>query len=300
MARYLESVVGVLFGGDSAEREVSLLSGQAVLTALLSRGYNAIGIDPSESDFEAKLATVDVAFIALHGPGGEDGTMQALLEEKQIPYTGSRVSPSATAMDKLATKHVWVDCGLPTPPFVELASEAQIAELPLDYPMFVKPANEGSSIGMSRVTNQEELVTAYRAAVPYNGHVLVEQGVQGAEFTVAILNGSALAPIRLETDHVFYDYDAKYIADDTRYICPCGLPPNKEHELRRLCEQAFAAIKCEGWGRVDVMQDEAGAFFLLEINTVPGMTSHSLVPMAARAEGMSFDDLVEAILEEAR
>lgn len=297
MARFLNSVVGVLLGGDSAEREVSLLSGHAVLTALLARGYNAIAIDPSEADFEAKLARVDVAFIALHGPGGEDGDMQATLDAKNIPYTGSRVNASATAMDKLATKRVWMDAGLPTPPFVELVSEEQIDSLSLEYPLFVKPATEGSSIGMSRVTNPQELLEAYRDALPYNGHVLVEQGIKGAEFTVAILNGVALAPIRLETDHIFYDYDAKYLADDTRYICPCGLAPLKEDQLRRLCEQAFTAIDCEGWGRVDVMQNDAGEFFLLEVNTVPGMTSHSLVPMAARAEGMSFEDLVEAILE---
>ncbi len=300
MARYLNSVVGVLLGGESAEREVSLLSGNAVLNALLVRGYNAVAIDPADADFEARLATVDVAFIALHGPGGEDGAMQAVLETKGLPYTGSRVSASATAMDKLATKQVWLDCDLPTPPFVELGGVEQIDGLTLQYPMFVKPATEGSSIGMARVCNATELADAYRAAVPFNGHVLVEQGVQGAEFTVAILNGLALAPIRLETDHVFYDYDAKYIANDTRYICPCGLSTEKEHELRRLCERAFAAIHCEGWGRVDVMQDDTGNFFLLEVNTVPGMTSHSLVPMAARAEGMSFEDLVEAILEEAR
>lgn len=297
MARFMSGIVGVLLGGDSAEREVSLLSGHAVLTALIARGYNAIAIDPREPDFEAQLARIDVAFIALHGPGGEDGDMQALLDTKNIPYTGSRVNASATAMDKLATKRVWIDVGLPTPPFIELASEEQIASLALEYPLFVKPATEGSSIGMSRVTNPQALLEAYRDALPYNGHVLVEQGIKGAEFTVAILNGTALAPIRLETDHSFYDYDAKYLADDTRYICPCGLAPEKEAELRRLCEQAFAAIRCEGWGRVDVMQNDSGEFFLLEVNTVPGMTSHSLVPMAARAEGMSFEDLVEAILE---
>lgn len=297
MARYLNSKVGVLLGGRSAEREVSLLSGGAVLKALQSRGYNAVGIDPSADDFETALSCIDVAFIALHGPGGEDGAMQSHLASLGIPYTGSRVSASATAMDKLTTKNVWMDAGLPTPPYVELSSQQQIDELTLTYPLFVKPATEGSSIGMARVCNAEELAAAYLAAKPYNGHVLVEQGVQGAEFTVAILNGSALAPIRLETDHTFYDYDAKYIANDTRYICPCGLPEGKERELRELCERAFSAIQCEGWGRVDVMQNTAGEFFLLEVNTVPGMTSHSLVPMAARAEGMSFEDLVEAILE---
>lgn len=297
MTQYTNSKVGVLFGGGSAEREVSLLSGQAVLQALLSRGYNAIAIDPSEANFDALLKTIDVAFIALHGPGGEDGVMQAKLESLGLPYTGSRVEASFTAMDKLATKRVWVDLGLPTPPFVELSDEAQIAALTLQYPLFVKPATEGSSIGMARVMDAVALAAAYREARPYNGHVLVEQGVQGAEFTVAILNGQALAPIKLETDHVFYDYDAKYIANDTRYICPCGLPEAKEAELRRLSEQAFAAIGCEGWGRVDVMQNADGEFLLLEVNTVPGMTSHSLVPMAARAEGMSFEDLVAAILE---
>ncbi|MEY3017843.1 MAG: hypothetical protein RL336_978 [Pseudomonadota bacterium] len=297
MARYAHSKVGVLFGGNSAEREVSLLSGQAVLKALLSRGYDAVALDPREANFDALLSTIDVAFIALHGPGGEDGVMQAKLASLGLPYTGSRVEASFTAMDKLATKRVWVDMALPTPPFVELSDETQIASLTLQYPLFVKPATEGSSIGMARVVDPTALAAAYREAKPFNGHVLVEQGVQGAEFTVAILNGRALAPIRLETDHVFYDYDAKYIANDTRYICPCGLPVAKEAELRRLSEQAFAAIGCQGWGRVDVMQDADGAFLLLEVNTVPGMTSHSLVPMAARAEGMSFEDLVEAILE---
>jgi len=298
--RYQNSHVGVLFGGSSSEREVSLQSGQAVFTALRSRGYHVTALDPANHDFDKQLAGIDVAFIALHGPGGEDGQMQALLEEHAIPYTGSRVHASATAMDKLATKRVWEAADLATPPYVELTGEDEIADLTLQYPLFVKPATEGSSIGMAKVCDQVELAAAYRAAKPYNGHVLVEQGVTGAEFTVAILNGKALAPIKLETEHIFYDYDAKYIANDTRYICPCGLPADKEKALRQLSERAFAAIGCQGWGRVDVMQDEQGHFYLLEINTVPGMTSHSLVPMAASVEGISFEELVETILEGAR
>lgn len=290
-------LVGVLFGGTSAERDVSLQSGKAILDALVSRGYNVLAIDPADENYLSALKQIDVAFIALHGPGGEDGTTQALLEELSIPYTGSRVSASATAMDKLATKKVWEQAGLPTPPYVELSDKSQIENLSLQYPMFVKPATEGSSIGMARVTDAQELAEAFDVAKPYNGHVLVEQGVKGAEFTVAVIGGVAYAPIRLETNHKFYDYEAKYIANDTRYICPCLLENEKEIELRRLSEKAFAEIGCEGWGRVDVMQDEAGNFFLLEINTVPGMTSHSLVPMAAKAEGMSFADLVEKILE---
>lgn len=300
MKRYLQSKVGVLFGGVSAEREVSLQSGQAVYTALQSKGYQVISLDPANKDFDEQLTTVDVAFIALHGPGGEDGKMQALLEKHGIPYTGSRVTASAVAMDKLATKRVWELAGIPTPPYVELSDESEIDGLALTYPLFVKPATEGSSIGMARVTNANELAVAFQNAKPYNGHVLVEQGISGAEFTVAILNGKALAPIKLETEHVFYDYDAKYIANDTRYICPCGLPAESEQLLRKLAEQAFEAINCQGWGRVDVMQDERGHFYLLEINTVPGMTSHSLVPMAAKAEGINFADLVETILEGAR
>lgn len=300
MKRYLNSTVGVLFGGVSAEREVSLQSGQAVYTALQEKGYTVLPLDPANQDFDKQLEKIDVAFIALHGPGGEDGKMQALLEQYGIPYTGSRVNASATAMDKLATKRIWEIAGIPTPPYVELSDENEIAGLTLNYPLFVKPATEGSSIGMARVTNADELVKAYRIAKPFNGHVLVEQGVSGAEFTVAVLDGKALAPIRLETEHIFYDYDAKYIANDTRYICPCGLSSESELLLRALAEKAFAALDCQGWGRVDVMQDETGNFYLLEINTVPGMTSHSLVPMAAKAEGISFADLVETILEGAQ
>ncbi|TLX57450.1 D-alanine--D-alanine ligase [Stutzerimonas nosocomialis] len=293
--------VAVLFGGISAEREVSLKSGQAVLGALLDAGVDAFGIDVGE-DFVKRLASerIDRAFIVLHGRGGEDGSMQGLLECAGIPYTGSGILASALAMDKLRTKQVWQSLGLPTPRHAALASEADChqAAQALGFPLIVKPAHEGSSIGMAKVGGIAELIAAWRAASAYDSQVLVEQWIQGPEYTVALLRGEVLPPIGLGTPHTFYDYDAKYLASDTQYRIPCGLDALSEQALKSLCAQASDAVGVRGWARVDVMQDaESGQFWLLEVNTVPGMTDHSLVPMAARAAGLDFQQLVLSILD---
>jgi D-alanine-D-alanine ligase len=291
--------VAVLFGGKSAERPVSLKSGQAVLEALQSAGVDAFGIDVGD-DFLQRLVSekIDRAFIVLHGRGGEDGTMQGLLECLEIPYTGSGVLASALAMDKLRTKQVWQSLGLPTPRHAVLGSEADCisAVTELGLPLIVKPAHEGSSIGMAKVTSVEELIVAWKAASTYDSQVLVEQWIQGPEFTIASLRGQVLPPIGLGTPHSFYDYDAKYLADDTQYRIPCGLDDSKEQEIRQLTVRACEAVGVSGWARTDVMQDADGKFWLLEVNTVPGMTDHSLVPMAARAAGLDFQQLVLAIL----
>lgn len=297
--------VGVLFGGLSAEREISLQSGNAVISALEHAGIDHVAIDVGDNVVaDIQAARIDRAFIILHGPGGEDGRIQALLEFLNIPYTGSDVASSALAMDKLRTKQLWrgVDVngkqGLPTPEFAVLSQGSNFAQVleKLGGEVMVKPANEGSSIGMSRVNNPVELEAAFQKAVHYQGSVLVEQLIVGAEYTVAILDGEALPPIKLETNHSFYDFDAKYIAEDTRYLCPCGLSSEKEQELKQLALNAFNALGCRGWGRVDVMADAQQNFYLLEVNTAPGMTSHSLVPMAAKAVELSFTELVLTIL----
>lgn len=291
--------VGVLLGGQSAEREISLQSGAAVTAALKEIGLDPIVIDVGVNAIaDIQAAKLDRAFIALHGPGGEDGRIQAVLEYLQIPYTGSDVQSSALAMDKLRSKHLWRGMGLSTPDYATLNGDSNWEEVlqSLGGDVMVKPAHEGSSIGMSRVQSASELEAAYNAAAKYDGNVLVERVITGAEYTVAILAGKALPPIKLETNHRFYDFDAKYLADDTNYICPCGLDAEKDQELRQLALNAFNALGCRGWGRVDVMADSNGGFYLLEVNTVPGMTSHSLVPMAARAEGLSFEQLVALVL----
>ena len=291
--------VAVLFGGKSAEREVSLKSGNAVLTALQSAGVDAFGIDVGD-DFVQRLAAekIDRAFIVLHGRGGEDGSMQGLLECAGIPYTGSGILASALAMDKLRTKQVWQSLGLSTPRHAVLASveDCQRAAAELGFPLIVKPAHEGSSIGMAKVASVEELVAAWQAAATYDSQVLVEQWIHGPEFTIAVLRGQVLPPIALGTPHTFYDYDAKYLANDTQYRIPCGLSADKEAELKALTARACEAVGTQGWARADVMQDGEGRFWLLEVNTVPGMTDHSLVPMAAQAAGLDFQQLVLAIL----
>lgn len=291
--------VGVLFGGQSSEREISLQSGAAVISALKEAGIDPVVIDVGANAInDIQAAQLDRAFIALHGPGGEDGRIQAVLEYLQIPYTGSDVQSSALAMDKLRSKQLWRGVGLPTPDFAVLQADTDWKKIleSLGGEVMVKPAHEGSSIGMSRVQSAEELQAAYQNAAKYDGSVLVERVITGGEYTVAILDGKALAPIKLETDHRFYDFDAKYLAEDTRYLCPCGLDEAKEKALRELALNAFNTLGCRGWGRVDVMADAAQNFYLLEVNTVPGMTSHSLVPMAAKAEGLSFTQLVIAVL----
>ena len=298
--------VAVLYGGLSSERKISLKSGQAVADALLRSGVSVELVDVG-ANFLSVLAEHqsgkrkkwDRVFIALHGVGGEDGTMQAVLDMAGIPYTGSGVLASALGMDKWRTKMVWQAQHLPTPAYALLREETDwdACMTALGGGAIVKPACEGSSIGMRRVTTAQELQEAFVYAKDFAGAVLAEAWISGAEFTVAILNGSALPAIRLETSRDFYDFEAKYLSDSTRYLCPCGLSAEKERDLQHLTESAFAAVGCTGWGRVDVMQDARGDFYLLEVNTVPGMTDHSLVPMAAKAAGLSFDALVLALLE---
>jgi len=291
--------VAVFMGGDSAEREVSLKSGQAVLSALVSAGVDAYAVDVRG----CLLKTVeepefDRVFIALHGRGGEDGTIQAILSQAGIPFTGSDVLASALAMDKLRSKYVFEGCGLPTPKFRAMASVEEAGSLlqSLSLPLSVKPSREGSSIGIRKVNSEQELVEAYTQAAALDPLVLVEEWIEGPEFTVSLLQDQALPAIGLSTDHVFYDYDAKYLADDTRYQIPCGLDPDSELKLQHLALDAFRVLGCRTWGRVDIMQDRQGEFWILEVNTVPGMTDHSLVPMSARAAGISFEELVVRIL----
>lgn len=293
--------VAVLYGGDSAEREISLKSGAAIIEGLRAQGVHVVPINLGHNPLaEIQAANVNRAFIALHGPGGEDGKIQALLEYLQIPYTGSGIAASALCMDKLRSKHLWRGVGLPTPNYQVLSADSDwptiLAELGGE--VIVKPCHEGSSLGMARVDSAQGLAEAYQQARKYDQTVMVEQFIRGAEYTVAILGGKALPAIKLETAHRFYDFDAKYQADDTRYLCPCGLPVEREAELQALATTAFTAVGASGWGRVDIMADQSGTFFLLEANTVPGMTDHSLVPMAAKAAGLSFEQLVLAIVSQ--
>ena len=293
--------VGVLLGGRSAEREISLLSGSAVLDALVGAGIDAHGFDPGERDLGALAAQhFDRVFIALHGRYGEDGCIQGALEMMGIPYTGSGVMASAIGMDKWRTKLLWQAAGLPTPTSALLTADTDFAAVTqqLGLPMFVKPAREGSSIGMSKVKSAGELKAAWETAAEYDDLVLAETFIDGGEYTCAMLGERALPLIRLIPKGEFYDYEAKYFRDDTEYRCPCGLPAAQEAEIQALCQQAFRVVGCRGWGRVDVMLDRSGRPNLLEINTSPGMTSHSLVPMAAAAAGLGFAELCLAILEQ--
>jgi D-alanine-D-alanine ligase len=292
--------VAVLLGGRSAEREVSLKSGGMVLAALRKNGVDAHPFDPKERDVQdlvkERFARV---FIALHGRFGEDGTLQGVLEWLGIPYTGSGVLASALAMDKVRTKQLWAAEGLPTAPYAVLGKDSDLKAVAkrLGMPLFVKPASEGSSVGMSKVRAAGALDEAYALAVNYDPVVIAEKFIDGPELTVAILGERVLPIIRIETPREFYDYEAKYIANDTRYLVPCGVSEKKEKELQALCLKAFRALGCRGWGRVDLMLDKRGRPFLLEVNTSPGMTDHSLVPMAARAVGISYEDLCVKILE---
>jgi D-alanine-D-alanine ligase len=297
--------VAVLMGGCSAERAVSLNSGQAVLDSLLRSGVDAVGID-FQGDIQSIIQALplDRIFLALHGRGGEDGTIQGVLEALEIPYTGSGVMGSAIAMDKTRTKYLWQGMNLPTPKFsyVEKKDSALLTQLVslIGFPLAVKPSREGSSIGVFKVSNQTQLESAVDAALEMDEQVLLEQWIEGSEFTISLLNGVAMPVIGLKTDHVFYDYEAKYESDNTQYLMPSGLSKAEEESLGHLSERAFHALGCSGWGRVDVMRDARGQFWLLEVNTIPGMTSHSLVPMAAKAQGMGFDDLVLAILAQTK
>jgi D-alanine-D-alanine ligase len=292
--------VAVLFGGTSAEREVSLKSGHAVLTALKSRGVDAHAFDPAERPLhQLKAEGFQRAFVILHGRGGEDGTVQGALELLGIPYTGSGVMASALGMDKWRTKLVWRGADLPVPDYALLDEGTDLAavERQLGLPLFVKPANEGSSVGISKVKGPGELAQAYQAAVKHDKLVLAERFLGGGEYTVALLGDRPLPVIRIVPATEFYDYAAKYFRDDTRYLCPCGLPADQETRMQALALRAFQVLGCRGWGRVDVLVDEGGNPYLLEVNTAPGMTDHSLVPMAARAAGIDFPDLCLKVLE---
>lgn len=289
--------VAVLFGGKSAERDVSLNSGTRVLAALQRQGVDAHRFDPAERKLD-ELAAFDRAFIALHGRHGEDGTIQGALELMAIPYTGSGVMASAVGMDKWRTKLLWRALGLPIPEFVMLDADSDFdaVEKQLGLPLFVKPDCEGSSIGISMVKQPGELKSAYNMAVKHDALVLAERGILGGEYTVAILGEQALPIIRIEPATEFYDYEAKYLRDDTAYHCPCGLPEARELDLRAQALEAFGVLGCRGWGRVDFLMDKQGEAFFLEVNTSPGMTDHSLVPMSARAAGISYDELVLRVL----
>ena len=293
--------VAVLLGGTSAEREVSLKSGNAVLEGLRRKGVDAHGIDIREAADVIGLVEqgFDRAFIVLHGRGGEDGQIQGALQILGIPYTGSGVMGSAIAMDKYRSKLVWKGLGLPTPPFHVLHEESDLAiAAALGFPLMIKPAHEGSSVGMSKVNDDSQLDAAWQEASKFDSLVIAEKWITGSEYTAAVLDGEPLPLIRLETPREFYDYDAKYKTGDTGYHIPCGLDEAKEREAQQIALLACDALGVTGWGRADLMMDRDGNFWLIEVNTVPGMTDHSLVPMAAKAKGIDFDELVYRILHQ--
>jgi len=297
--------VAVLLGGKSGEREVSLKSGNAVLTALLHQGVDAHAFDTANHEL-SELKSFDRVIISLHGRGGEDGTVQGALELMGIPYTGSGVMASSVGMDKWRCKLLWKALNIATPDFelVNAQSDFAAIEKKLGLPLFVKPANEGSSIGITKVKNKGELEAAYLLAAKADPLVIAEKFVGGGEYTVGILEDEktglkALPIVKIVPKNEFYDYEAKYLRNDTEYICPCGLSAEKEAQIQAEALQAFRAIGCTGWGRVDFLMDEVGNHYFLEVNTSPGMTDHSLVPMAAKAAGISFDALVIKIMESA-
>ena len=291
--------VAVVMGGASAEREVSLDSGRNVLAALKTRGVDAQAIDGIPALLDAlRAGHFARVFNILHGGDGEDGVLQGALKSLRVPVTGSGVLGSALTLDKIRTKQVWQAVGLPTPHYVRFAKGGDIhaAIARLGLPVVVKPSHEGSSVGITRVRKEADLAAAVELATRYDGELVVEELIEGDEFTVGILQGEALPSIRIVPKGEFYDYHAKYVSDETQYICP-GLDAAGEGEIRALALRAFDAAGCSGWGRVDVMRDRVGKFFLLEVNTTPGMTSHSLVPKAARAVGIEFEELCWRILE---
>lgn len=292
--------VAVLLGGLSGEREVSLKSGKAVLAALQRTGVDAHAFDTAERPLH-DLESFARVFIALHGRYGEDGTIQGALELMNIPYTGSGVMASAVGMDKWRTKLLWRAAGIATPDFELVTANSDFAaiERKLGLPLFVKPANEGSSIGISKVKQANGLQAAYELATKSDPLVIAESFVGGGEYTVAILGDTALPIIRIVPTNEFYDYEAKYLRDDTQYLCPCDLSEKQENQIRAEALQAFKVVGGSGWGRVDFLMDEAGTHYFIEVNTSPGMTDHSLVPMAAKVAGISFDALVIKILEQA-
>ena len=289
--------VAVLLGGKSGEREVSLKSGNAVLTALQRQGVDAQAFDPAHRNL-SELSGFDRVFISLHGRFGEDGTMQGLLDLMGIPYTGSGVMASAVGMDKWRTKLLWRASGVVTPDFEMLDANTDFAQVAkhLDLPLFVKPAYEGSSIGITKVKTADALPEAYALAAKADPLVIAEKFVGGGEYTVGILDGEALPIIRIVPKNEYYDFEAKYLRNDTEYHCPSGLDAAKEAQIQQEALVAFKVLGCKGWGRVDFLMDEAGKHYFLEVNTSPGMTDHSLVPMAAKVAGMDFDALVLRIL----
>ena len=291
--------VAVVMGGTSAEREVSLLSGAAVLQGLRNAGVDAIGIDADRSLLQKlRDERVERVFVILHGRDGEDGKLQGALEWMGLPYTGSGVLASALAMDKIRTKLVWQRLGISTPEFAQLQPDTDFAAVLRQLgPCFVKPVSEGSSIGIGGASTLDELQVAFRRAYAHDTDVLAESWIKGSEYSVAVLGDEVLPPIELRTRNAFYDYEAKYLSDDTQYICPAELDATTTRHLQDLVLKAYRAIGCHGWGRVDVMRDHNGRFWLLEVNTAPGMTSHSLVPMAAKAAGITFEQLVLRILQ---
>ena len=296
--------IAVLLGGTSAEREVSLNSGTAVLNALRKQGYDAHPIDPKTFPVATlKEQGFDRVFNILHGRGGEDGTMQGLLEQIGIPYTGCGVMASALTMDKMRTKMLWKAFGLPVAEMEIVTVENRATLNPevvvkkLGLPLMVKPSLEGSSVGLTKVKTMEELESAVDFALRFDRTVLIEEWLAGDEFTVPVLDGEVLPSIKIVPEGEFYDYDAKYISDNTQYFCPAGLSDAREQELRRLVKQAYDVVGCRGWSRIDVMADAEGKFRLVEVNTNPGMTSHSLFPKSAATVGYSFEQLVEKILE---
>jgi D-alanine-D-alanine ligase len=292
--------VAVLMGGRSAEREISLNSGETVLTALLQKSIDAhkvdVDIDVAE---QLRIGDYDRAFVMLHGRGGEDGQIQGLLQSMSIPFTGSDVTGAVLSMNKMISKQSWLQQGLPTAKFERVSMASNIDEIVerLGLPMIIKPVNEGSSIGMSKVNSADELLAAIELATQFDTEIMAEHWIRGAEYTVAVLGQTALPMIRLKTPHEFYDFEAKYQANTTEYLCPCGLSEQDEQYCQQLALMAFNGLRMKGWGRVDLMQDQDGEFYLLEANSVPGMTDHSLVPMAAKQFGLSFEDLVWQILQ---
>lgn len=290
--------VAVLMGGDSNERAVSLLSGEAVLHALKRLGINAEAFDPSSRDIN-EIQSYNRAFIALHGRGGEDGSMQAFLKSKNIAYTGSDSLSSAIGMDKLKTKLLWRSLNISTPDFLQVTEKTSYEEImsAIGVPFFIKPSNEGSSIGIDKIKNEKQYQDAFLKTSKIDANVIVEKFVDGEEFTVAIVNDKTLPVIKIKPSNEFYDYQAKYIKDDTQYICPSGIEKQKEVSISKEALQAFKIIGCSSWGRVDFMMDKQGRHYFIEVNTSPGMTSHSLVPMAAKEAGINFDQLVLEILK---
>jgi len=293
--------VAVLMGGSSSEREISLQTGHAIYMALVEKGVDACPIDfqNSESLTELKKLDVDRAFIALHGRGGEDGTIQGALQTLDIPYTGSGVLGSALAMDKVRSKKLWQLHNIATPNFLELSTKEELngVESELGFPVMVKPVQEGSSCGAAKVKHKGELEEAWLAAKKYDERVMAERWVNGREYTASILNNKVLPIIRLETPNEFYDYDAKYLSDSTGYFCPSGLVSEDEESFKKISLTAFLLVGASGWGRVDFIVDEENIPWFIEVNTVPGMTSHSLVPMAAKHADIDFNDLVIEILQ---